>query len=340
MEALLTEEWLRDLGPVFVIDDASLSVVRARIKEVAAEHGVATEIADRAALVATELGRNHLRHARAGRIAVRAVRRGPHSGLEIVAVDRGPGLADVATAIDASPRAAGTLGVGVGSVRRLSSEVDFDVRLGEGTHVRARLFDEAAPRRREVGIYGRPHEEERVSGDHARVHRSDDVLVLAVCDGLGHGPLAREASLAAMAVFDEQADQPPSRILEECHGRLGATRGVVMAVCRAAEDTGTLETSSVGNIDVQVCAPRAARRIGGSSAVVGGRRVTVPIRVRTERVPFTAGELVIMTTDGISSKLSVQDDFALIRSHPIVVAQRIMERFARKNDDALVLVAR
>ena len=340
MEALLTEEWLRDLAPVYVIDEASLSQVRERIKEVAAEHGVATEIVDRAALVATELGRNHLRHARAGRIAVRAVHRGEHRGLELVAVDRGTGLTDIAAAIDAMPRAVGTLGVGIGSVRRLSSEVDFDVRLGEGTHVRARLFDETAPRRREVGIYGRPHEEETVSGDHARFHRSDEALVLAVCDGLGHGPLARDASTAAMGVFDEYADEPPSRILEECHRRLGATRGVVMAVCRVAEDTNTLETSSVGNIDVQVCAPRAARRFGGISAVVGGRRGTVPMRVRTERVPFADGELVIVTTDGISSKLSVQDDLALVRSHPIVVAQRIMERFSRKNDDALVLVAR
>jgi hypothetical protein len=112
-----------------------------------------------------------------------------------------------------------------------------------------------------------------------------------------------------------------------------------MAVCRIVEDTSTLEGSSVGNIDIQICAPRSARRLGGSSAVVGGRR-GAPIRARTERVAVPEGELVIVTTDGISSKLSVQDDLALVRSHPIVVAQRIMERFARKTDDALVLVAR
>ena len=338
MEALLTQ-WLRDLDPVYVIDEASLSLVRARIKQVAAEHGVSSDISDRALVVATELGRNHLRHARAGRIAVRGVRHGDHRGLELVAVDRGPGLVDAASAIDAGPRTSGTLGVGIGAVRRLSSEVDFDVRAGEGTHVRARLFDREAPRRREVGIFGRPHEEETVSGDHARVHRSDDALVLAVCDGLGHGPLAREASMAAMEVFDERPEEPPSRILEECHRRLEATRGVVMAVCRVVEDTSTLEGSSVGNIDIQICAPRSARRLGGSSAVVGGRR-GAPIRARTERIAVPEGELVIVTTDGISSKLSVQDDLALIRSHPIVVAQRIMERFARKTDDALVLVAR
>lgn len=339
MEALLIDEWLRDLDPVFVIDDASLSLVRERVKTAAAEGGVASEIADRAVLVATELGRNHLRHARSGRIAVRVVQRGEHHGLELVAVDRGPGLVDVATAIDALPRAEGTLGVGIGAIRRLSSEVDFDVRVGEGTQVRARLFDRATPRRREVGIYGRPHEEETVSGDHARVHRTGDTLVVSVSDGLGHGPLAREASVAAMQVFDERADGAPSHILEACHQALGATRGVVMAVCRVVEDTGTLETASAGNIDVQICGVRSVRRFGGSSVVVGGRRGP-PIKVRTDRVPFANGELLVVTTDGISSKLSIDDDVALVRSHPIVVAQRIMERFARANDDALVLVAR
>lgn len=339
MEALLIDEWLRGLDPVYVIDEASLSMVRERIRGVAADGGVASEITDRALLVATELGRNHLRHARAGRVAVRALGRGEHRGLEVVAVDRGAGLLDVAGAIDAPPRSGGTLGVGVGSIRRLSSEVDFDVRVGEGTHVRARLFDAAAPRRREVGIYGRPHEEETVSGDHARVHRGDEALVLAVCDGLGHGPLAREASAMAMEVFDERPDEPPTEILEECHRRLGATRGVVMVVCRIVEEMSTLEMSSVGNVDVQLCAGRTARRFGGSSAVVGGRR-GAPIRTRAERAPFMLGELLIVTTDGISSKLSIDGDPALARAHPIVVAQRVVERFSRPNDDALVLVAR
>ncbi len=339
MEALLIEEWLRELDPVFVIDEASLSLVRERVKEVAARGGVANDITDRAVLVATELGRNHLRHARAGRIAVRAVARGAHRGLEIVAVDRGQGILDVAAALEAAPRTSGTLGVGIGSIRRLSSEVDFDIRSGEGTHIRARIFDHEAPRRREVGIYGRPHEEETISGDHARFHRSESALVLAVCDGLGHGPLAREASIAAMRGFDERASEAPSHILEECHRRLAETRGVVMAVCHIVEDTNTLEASSVGNIDIQICAPRATRRLGGASAVVGGRRGP-PIRARSERAPVPDGELVIMTTDGISSKLSISDDLALVRSHPIVVAQRIMERFGRKTDDALVLVAR
>lgn len=330
---------MRDLEPVFVLDEASLTVVRDRVRAVASEASVPSEVTDRALLVATEIGRNHLRHARGGRIAARAITRGEHRGLELVAADRGPGLVDVATSLDALPRAEGTLGVGIGSVRRLSSEVDFDVRVGEGTRIVARLFDRAAPRRREVGVYGRPIAGEKVSGDHALFRRIDEALVLGVCDGLGHGPPAREAAHAAMKVFFERANETPVAILDAAHGELGRTRGVVMAIARVAENTSALETASVGNIDVQVCSPRSARRFGGTSAVVGGS-VRPPAKPRSETVSLGDGDLVVLATDGIGSRLSIEGDLALLRQHPIVIAQRVIERFGRANDDALVLVAR
>lgn len=330
------------VDPIFVLDEASLTLVRERIREVAASSSIATEIVDRAVLVASELGRNQLRHALAGRMVVQPIARGEHLGLEITALDRGDGLADAAAALDQfRARSAGTLGVGVGSVRRLSSEVDFDVRLGEGTRIKARLFGDGVPRRREVGIYGRPHSEETVSGDHAALWRlaGSDSLVLVVTDGLGHGPPAREASYTAMAAVSQHSTEAPASILEACERSLGGTRGVVMAACRIDETTGSMEAASVGNIELQICGPRDARRFGGSSAIVGGKGHR-PVKPRTETTTVAPDDLVIMTSDGISSKLSVEQDLALLREHPIVVAQRIMERFGRTNDDALVLVAR
>lgn len=342
METLLIEEWTGSSDGVLVLDEASLTVVRDRIREIASSSGVATAVVDRAVLVASELGRNQLRHALAGRILMRSVTRAEHRGLEITALDRGSGLADAASALDRlRARDAGSLGVGVGAVRRLSSEVDFDVRLGEGTRIQARVFGDDVPRRREVGIYGRPHPEEKVSGDHASFTRPDgtDDLVLVVTDGLGHGPLAREASHAAMSAVYEHASDGPEAIVAACERSLGGTRGVVMAVCRLAERSESMETASVGNIELAVCRPRDARRFGGSSAIVGGRG-NRPVKVRTETTSVAEGDLVMMTSDGISSKVSIEQDLALLREHPIIVAQRIMERFGRKTDDALVLVAR
>lgn len=339
MEALLIDEWLRDSDAIIVYDEASLTSVRDRVREIGGAAAAPAEVVDRACLVATELGRNQLRHALAGRIAVVPLVRGEHRGVEIVAADRGTGIVDLAGSLDARARTSGTLGVGIGSVRRLASEVDFDVRLGEGTRVLARVLPDGAPRRREIGVYGRPIPEEKVSGDNACFVRIGETLVVGVCDGLGHGPAARQASHVAMKTFYENAREAPQRILEACHAALGKTRGVVMAICHVAEDAASLETASIGNVDVQLCAPRRARRFGGSSAVLGGRP-TAPAKARSETAPLERDELLVMTTDGISSKLSIEQDLILLREHPVVVAQRIVEQFGRANDDALVLVAR
>jgi anti-sigma regulatory factor (Ser/Thr protein kinase) len=343
VETLLIEEWTGDADVVLVLDEASLSVVRERIREVGAASGVPRDVVDRAVLVASELGRNHLRHALAGRMRVTSLARGEHHGLEITAIDRGAGLADPATALSRGvAREKGSLGVGIGSVRRLSSEVDFDVRIGEGTRVKARVFGEGAPRHREVGIYGRPHFEEKVSGDHAAFCRPDgtDALVLVVSDGLGHGPPARQASFVAMHAVYANASESPSAIIESCERALGGeARGVVMAACRIDEAAGAMEAASIGNVELQVCRARDARRFGGSSAIVGGKGNRA-VKPRTETTALAPDDLVVLTTDGISSKLSIEQDLMLLREHPIIVAQRIMERFGRTNDDALVLVAR
>ncbi|MBX3232499.1 MAG: SpoIIE family protein phosphatase [Labilithrix sp.] len=327
MEALLTQQWIGDRG-IDVRDEASLTLVREAIRAL----GARDELVDRAVLVASELGRNHLRHARFGEIAVRAIDR----GIEIVAVDRGLGLTDVSAALDAAPRPRGSLGVGVSSVRRLASEVDIDVRLFEGTCFIARVLERDVPRRREVGVYGRPYPGEHVSGDHALFVRTDDALVLAVCDGLGHGPAARAAADAAMRYFVEHAGAAPATLLEGAHQALVGTRGVVMAALRATATE--LEVASVGNVDVQVVAPRSVRRFGGSSAVVGGR--PGPVKPRGETAALAPDDVIVMSTDGLTSKLSIEHDYPLLRAHPVAIAQRILERFGRDNDDGLVLVAR
>ncbi|MBX3185840.1 MAG: SpoIIE family protein phosphatase [Labilithrix sp.] len=338
MEALLIDEWLPDADAIEVRDEASLSLVRDRVRDVAGEAGIDAEIAARAALVATELGRNQLRHAHRGRIAVRRVDRGAHRGLEIVAVDRGGGIVDPARALEGTPRIHGSLGVGLASVGENASEVDYDVRVGEGTAVWARVLPREAPRRRQVGVYGRPFAGEPRSGDHAGFRRTEDALVVTVCDGLGHGQPAREASSAACAVFHAERSTSPADILHACHGALGPTRGAVMAVARLGEVEGVFEAVSVGNVAVQMCAPRAARRFGGSSAVLGAGAAVAKLKV--ESAPLRTDDVLIMASDGVSSRFAVEDDLDLLREHPIVIAQGIVTRFGRENDDVIVLVAK
>lgn len=338
MEALLVDEWVERGTAIEIIDGASVALARERVRELGREYRLPLEVIEPMVLVASELGHNQLAHARGGRIAVHAVEREGAGGLEIVAADRGAGILDPTTAFEGRPRASGSLGVGLASACDLAFEVDADVRLGEGTCIWARKFAGEVTRRRQVGIMGRPHPEERRSGDHAWFRRAGTELTVGVCDGLGHGAPAREASSAAFTAFRAAVDRSPAEILEVSHAALHRTRGVVMAVARIDERTGAFELASVGNVGAHVYGFRTGRRFGGSSFVLGSpQRVR---KIREETSTIDAHETLVMFTDGVTARLALEDELDLFRRHPLVAAHQILERFARDDDDVLVLVAR
>ena len=188
-----------------------------------------------------------------------------------------------------------------------------------------------------MGIFGRPFLGEARSGDHGGFRRRDDTLALAVCDGLGHGVLAREAAVAAIDVFGHATSLLPKDILEACNAALTGTRGAVMAAAIVGETDGTFELASMGDVSVEAVAPRARRRFGGVSFVLGSLQAAG--RARAERVPID-GEAILMFTDGITSSMTIENDLALLREHPIIVAHQVVTRFGRDNDDVLVLMAR
>lgn len=337
MEAVLIDAWLDGLDAARVIDEASVSEARRMAKEAAAAAGLPTERGERLALVASELSRNALVHARHGRFATRPIAREGVPGVELVCVDEGPGIADPTKALEGRARSSGSLGIGVAAARENADEIDFDVRLGEGTCVRARVFAAPVTRRREVGIYGRPHAEEARSGDHAVFHRTDDSLLLAMCDGLGHGPAARAAALIAMDTVASEREATPSSILEACHRSMSGTRGGVVAVVRVREPS-ILEMASVGNITVELVRPRTARRFAGTSFVAGAAQRSW--RAHVESTALASDEAIVMFSDGVPSRVSLSNEIDLFREHPIAIAHLLVERHGRDTDDVLVLVAR
>jgi hypothetical protein len=208
--------------------------------------------------------------------------------------------------------------------------------MGEGSCVWARKFAGPVPRRRRVGIYGRPYPGEGESGDDGVFVRSEDDLVIAVVDGLGHGKPAREASSLAVDVVLQGRHQDIDRIVQDCHDALRHTRGGVLALARIAEVDPSMRAAVVGDASLQVEGPGMHRRVVGRSFVLGARGS----KPRPVVEDFSLGlrDVVVSFTDGISPRADLHEDLELLREHPIVIAHQIVERFARSNDDALVLV--
>ncbi len=216
----------------------------------------------------------------------------------------------------------------------LADEVDFDVRLGEGTCVWARKFAEAGPRRPRVGVFGRSFPGERVSGDDAAFLRSSAHLLVGVVDGLGHGDPARQASARAARALLALGDRAPDALLADCDRRLGRTRGAVMAVGSTGRSRGH-DVAGVGNVSAHAYGTGPAWRFGGSSFVLGAPGGAH--RIAVEKRKLGAREVLVLFTDGIRSRMDLTGELDLLREHPAVVAQRVVERFSRDDDDVLVM---
>jgi anti-sigma regulatory factor (Ser/Thr protein kinase) len=330
--------WLRDVETIAILDDASISVAREHVRQLAGEVGFSREVTESVATAATELVRNQLVHARRGGFAVRSIERGGVRGLELVAADRGSGLADPRHALEGTISTGGGLGSGIASVHRLMDELDFDIRLGEGMCIWARKFAGPVPYRSEVAILGRPCEGETESGDDAAFVRQADRLTIGVVDALGHGILARDVATPTAALLRSRAELDPAALLHAVDDSLRHTRGAVMAVAHIDLPHRQLEHAAIGDIRTCSYRPRAARRFLSTAGVLGASQHNRKYLV--EREPMREHDVIVMHSDGLTSRADISEELQLLRRHPIVIAAHLLEHFGRSNDDAMVLVAR
>ena len=327
----MTARWLADLDTIPIHDEASISLVRDWVRKEGAAAGLSEVETGALVNVASELAHNQLAHATGGCVAVRQLE--GRKGVEVIAGDAGQGIADPRAALRGAGSTEGkSLGVGLSAVCELADEVDIDVRLREGTCVRARKLAAPFARERCVGIFGRPIEGERVSGDDATFLREGGELLVALCDGLGHGPEAREASSRAVAVI------APSVSLSELFSRanlaLVRTRGAVMSAA-SIDKAGTVDVALLGNVEAYVCGRSSTRRHVGNAAVLGKHPPKGPLVARDT---LASAELLVLFSDGLSTRLSLEREDALLHEHPIVVAQALMTRYGTTRDDATVVV--
>lgn len=126
------------LTQVLHIDEASqVGHARRVVQKLAEQLGFSAADAGRAAIVATELASNVLKHAERGELHLRVLAHGAHPGMELVAVDRAQGF-DLASCLADGYSTGGTQGIGLGAVSRLAQV--FDVHADAKGAVYSRVF--------------------------------------------------------------------------------------------------------------------------------------------------------------------------------------------------------
>lgn len=308
-----------------VRDEAGVAAARVHAREVAGRVGLGRVDTEAAAVIVSELAHNQLRHARGGAITIQ-----PHEldGIEVLAVDSGGGIADIAGAFADHASTMGSLGIGLGAVRRLAAEMDVLVRQQEGCsfHVRVRPGGRRGP---EVFALGRPHPHEHLSGDLVGVVREGARLLVGLADGLGHGPAAREAAEAAMACL--RADETLADTLYRIHAQIQGTRGVAMAIARV--EASRVEVAVVGNVRAGVFGPAGTRRASQTPGTLGLRGT--PRTVHPETFSLGPQDLLLLWTDGLREQLSVDRPMPDVQLVP-----HLLEQWGKDSDDATVVLVR
>src|SRR5271155_771259 len=119
-----------------VRDASQIGEARRAAAGLARRKGFSQDVAARIALVATELATNLLKHAGEGLVAINEFVDADGSGIELLALDKGPGMADVARCLIDGFSTAGSPGTGLGAVARGSDSYAIYSRPGGGSAVR------------------------------------------------------------------------------------------------------------------------------------------------------------------------------------------------------------
>lgn len=192
----------------------------------------------------------------------------------------------------------------------------------------------------EYGVAAMTLPGEAETGDRYVVVESPSGILTAVIDGLGHGAEAATAAKIAARVLEENSEESLLSLTRRCHESLRGSRGVVLSMAFFSVSEKTMTWLGVGNVggvflhrDGRGTLNREELALRGG--VLGDQ---LPPTLSGTILSVSAGDTIILATDGIRPDFMQQDISARLSEQE--TADYILERYARRTDDALVLVTR
>lgn len=301
-------------------------------------------------LIVTELSTNIIKHASAGELLLcpSQLETGD-SQIDVIAIDRGPGISDLSKSLEDGYSTAGSPGTGLGAIQRQADFFEVYSSPGSGTVLMARVASDQSgsasgnnghhailPDRLQASFVCFPIKGERVSGDSVAIRVSGSQGMFMVADGLGHGLDAATASLEACRIFAETKESSPRDALESIHSGLRATRGAAVAVATIDCDQRVLRYSGVGNIAGSIVLPEGTRSLVSHNGIVGHQAV----RAQEFSYEWPQGGVLVMNSDGLLTNWRLNNYPGILQKDPAILAAVLYRDFSRGRDDLSVLVVR
>lgn len=321
------------------IDDRSaIAAMRRLARRYASGIGLSDRRLEELAIVTTEATTNMLRYAERGRALIEVIRLPGVEKIALVFTDHGPGISDIDQMLQDGSSSSASAGMGLGAIRRLSDTFDIFTSPDDGTTIVCTFEARNEPPNTgfiEVEGLRVCHPAETVCGDdwmlrHSR--RSTDILL---CDGLGHGARAAEASAEVLEVARESASDPGTTMTHLTETLVGQ-RGAVAAMIRIDKTDLRMSYAALGNITTICVGAQGVKRLAVRDGRIGG----APTSGFEETVQLTPGDRIIMHSDGLKTLRETNFRPGLLNRTPLLIAAFLLDRAFRGRDDATIVVAR
>jgi anti-sigma regulatory factor (Ser/Thr protein kinase) len=316
-----------------ITDRSMTAEARRAAVSLASRAGFDEKVSGEIAITVTEVCTNLLKHAGGGTIILKAT----GGGLDLFALDKGPGMRNVDTCLADGYSTAGSSGTGLGAVRRLASRFEIYSVPQKGTIVYAGFGSRPSiPGPLQIAGVRTPRPGETMCGDDFGWRETGGRQLIIVADGLGHGPLAATASGDALRVFRSASSDQPALILQDIHAALRSTRGAAVAVARVDPARGEVVYAGLGNISGAVVSSGAVRHMVSHNGTAGHQAQ----RIAEFSYPWTQDSTLVMCSDGLTTHWSLQAYPGLLRQSSHVISAVLYRDYLRGRDDAAVVVAR
>ncbi len=325
----------------FRADDRSFfSLIKKDIYQLVINAGFDEARAGKVNLIVAELTSNLGKYADGGRILAGTGKDAIGEYFEIISLDDGPGIADLGRVLSDGYSSTGTLGHGLGSVRRLSDRSDLYSLKGWGTILTACIYkNDPGNKKKGLDFQGlnisKPGEQ--VSGDGFCIQETPNGFRLLMADGLGHGAEANAAVEKACEAFVFCAETSPTETIRFIHERIRKTRGIVGLVVFFDKAARRWSIAGVGNIAARWMGYNTSRTYVSYNGIIG---FTIPGTMNDQVLSQEEFNQFIACSDGIKSRWDLAKFPGIGHHDGMIIASAIYKEFVRGNDDASVIVCK
>lgn len=319
-------------------DRSYFAILKKEIHALAAEAIFSKKRLAEIDIVVAEIVSNLSKHASGGEVFVKLIEENSIQGIEILAIDHGPGISDLKGMMLDGASTKNTLGHGLGAIKRLTDVFQIYTQKGWGTLLLCRIYNKdpkLAKSKQQIDIHSLvvPKPGETACGDGFCAVQTKEHLKLLLGDGLGHGKEAAIAVNKAIEAFKQCDETSAVENLRFINQEVKKTRGLVATIAIFSFAEQQWKICGVGNIATKMYGASTYKNHSPYNGIVG---LNMPKTMNDQAIPYDLSQIIIMCSDGIRSKWDTLKFPGITRQDLTLLNAAIFKDFARNTDDMSV----